>query len=224
MSDITLYCGDCLDILPTLGQVDAVVTDPPYGMGWKTPVSPKRPKSGWTVPNDDVPFDPAHLLCYPVIALCGAQHYASRLPDSPGWIIWDKRNGMPSNDQGDADLIWTNALGRTLIYRQVWNGGGSLLAENGPDRAIHPSQKPVALMMWLLEILTKPGDIVLDPYMGVGSTGVACVRTGRRFIGVEIDAGYFNIAQRRIAEAQLQPPLFAHAAHQAPTQGDLFAE
>ena len=220
---VTLYLGDCLEFMRTLpdGAVDAVVTDPPYGVSWKTPVSPRRPKGGWFVIGDDTPFDPSPFLLFPVVAMCGAQHYADRLPSSPGWVIWDKRNGMPSNDQGDADLIWTNALGRTLIYRQTWNGGGSLLAENGPDRAIHPTQKPVALMVWLLQKITRPGATVFDPFMGSGTTGVACVRTGRKFIGCEIDPTYFAIAERRIREAQMQPPLFPHETTERATQMEL---
>lgn len=215
MNEVQLLCGDCREILPGL-KLDkrrvALITDPPYGVEWKTPVVKGRPKAGWKIEGDDQPFDPQHLLNVgaPIMALFGAQHYASRLPDSPGWIIWDKRCGMPSNDQGDADLIWTNKLGRTLIIRYVWNGGGSLLAENGSDRAIHPSQKPVAVMRWLIERLTKHGDTVLDPYVGVGSTGVAAVQLGRDFIGIEIKPDYFARAQKRVYDAQAQLSLFTN--------------
>ena len=83
-----------------------------------------------------------------------------------------------------------------------------MLAENGPVRAIHPTQKPVALMQWCLEQVTQPGATILDPFMGSGTTGVACVKTGRNFIGIEIDESYFNIAQQRIEDAQRQMPLF----------------
>lgn len=210
MVSVDLRCGDCLEIMPTLdaAPINAIITDPPYGMGWVSPPSPRRPKSGRGIVGDEVPFDPTWMLVYKTVVLFGAHHYANLLPPSRGWVVWDKRNGMPSNDQGDADLIYTNAANRVLTYRQVWNGGGSLLAENGPIRSIHPTQKPVALMIWLIERFTLQGDTVLDPYMGSGSTGVACVQTGRNFIGIEIDPGYFAIAQRRIADAQAQPRLF----------------
>ena len=206
IGDCELHLGDCLEVQPVLeaGSVDAVVTDPPYGMAWKTPVSPRRAKSGRVVVGDDKPFDPTHLLSYPIVVLCGAHHYADKLPASSGWVVWDKRNGMPTNDQSDADLIWTNALRRVLVYRQVWNGGGSLWAENGADISIHPTQKPVALITWLLENVASSSKTVLDPYMGSGTTGVACVKTGRKFIGIEIEPKYFEIACKRIEEAYQQ--------------------
>jgi site-specific DNA-methyltransferase (adenine-specific) len=200
-----LYQGDCREILPALGKIDAVVTDPPYGIKWKTPVSPKRPKSGWTVVNDDKPFDPKPWLLWPCI-MWGANHFAYGLPAAAGWLIWDKRHNMPSNDQSDCELAFCNVGGSARIFRKTWNGGGSLLAENGPARAIHPTQKPVALMQWCLGFLPT-ARIILDPFMGSGTTGVACVRDGRSFIGIELDPGYFDIACERIRKEMAQPRL-----------------
>jgi site-specific DNA-methyltransferase (adenine-specific) len=201
-----LWLGDCRDILPTLPKVDAVVTDPPYGIGWRTPVSPKRPKSGWTVHGDDQPFDPAFLLQFPCI-LWGGNHYASRLPDAAGWLVWDKRCGMPSNDQSDCELAFSNVGGSARMFRKVWNGGGSLLAENGPERAIHPTQKPITLMLWCLSFFPD-AQTVCDPFMGSGTTGVAAMQMGRDFIGIERESKYFDIACRRIEDAQRQGDLF----------------
>lgn len=206
IGDATLYWGDCLEILPTLPKVDAVVTDPPYGIGWKTPVSPNRPKSGWTVHGDDKPFDPAPWLQWPCI-LWGANNFAGRLPASAGWLVWDKRHGMPANDQSDCELAFRRDGGSIRVFRKTWNGGGSLLAENGPARAIHPTQKPVSLMEWCLSFLPDAGTI-LDPYMGSGTTGVACANLGRKFIGIEIERKYFDIACKRIDAAQSQGRLF----------------
>jgi len=205
-----LILGDCRDILPTLGKVDAVVTDPPYGIGWKTPVSPKRPKSGWTVFGDDKPFDPSDFLVFPCI-MWGANHYASRLPDSAGWLVWDKRCGMAANDQSDCEMAFCNFGGSARIFRKVWNGGGSLLAENGPERAIHPTQKPVSLMRWCLGFLPN-AETILDPFMGSGTTGVAAVQMGRKFIGIEREPKYFDIACKRIEDAQRQGDFFVEAA------------
>lgn len=205
----TIYLGDCREIMPLLGKVDAVVTDPPYGIGWKTPVSPKRPKSGWTVTGDDSAFDPSGLLKWPCI-LWGANHYADKLPGAAGWLVWDKRHGMPSNDQSDCELAFCNVGGSARIFRKTWNGGGSLLAENGPARAIHPTQKPVELMKWCLGFLPN-AETILDPFMGSGTTGVACVRLGRKFIGIEIEPQYFDLACQRVSEATKQPDLFVGA-------------
>ena len=204
---VTLYRGDCLEILPTLECVDCIVADPPYGISWATPSSPNRPKSGAMVIGDAEPFDPSHLLYVPCV-LWGANHYASRLPDSRRWLVWDKRVHMESNDQSDCELAWVSGGGSVRCFRKVWNGGGSLLAENGPSRMIHPTQKPVVLMNWCLSFVE---GTACDPYMGSGTTGVACVRLGRRFIGIEIDPGYFAIAKRRIQDELakvkfLEPP------------------
>lgn len=200
----TMHLGDCLEVMPTLGKVDAVVTDPPYGISYRTSPSPRRPKSGATVIGDDLPFDPSPFLGFASVTMFGANHFASRLPSSPGWIIWDKRCGlMPSNDQSDCEIAWTNALGSARIVRCLWNGGGSLLAENGPARSIHPAQKPLAVMLEVVSMVTDPGDLILDPFAGSGTTGVACLRLGRRFIGIEKDPTYFQLACDRLrAEEQ----------------------
>ena len=132
----------------------------------------------------------------------GANHFAHRLPESPGWIVWDKREHMPSNDQSDAELAWTNVLGTVRIIRCLWNGGGSLLAENGPARAIHPTQKPVKLLRGVLTLIGAAGT-VLDPYAGTGTTLRAAKDLGLRAIGVEIEERYCEIAARRLSQMVL---------------------
>jgi site-specific DNA-methyltransferase (adenine-specific) len=200
---ITIYHGDCREILPTL-EADVMITDPPYGIGWATPRGRRRPKGNWTVIGDSQPFDPRHLLTWPRIVMFGANHFAERLPCSPGWIVWDKRCGvMPSNDQSDAELAWTNVLGSVRVIRCLWNGGGSLLAENGPARAIHPTQKPVALMRAVLELVSRSGEMVIDPYAGTGTTLRAALDTGRRAIGIEIEERYCEIAAKRLSQQVL---------------------
>ena len=196
---VTIYHGDCREWMP---DADVIVTDPPYGMAWRTPVSPSRPKSGGRVVGDDGPFDPSHLLlANRPTAMFGANHYADRLPPSPGWIVWDKREGMPSNDQSDAELAWTNFLGSVRTIRVRWNGGGSLLAENGPRRAIHPTQKPLRLMSAVLAM--TPAGTVLDPYAGMGTTLVAAKLAGRRAIGIEIEERWCAEAAQRCSQEVL---------------------
>jgi site-specific DNA-methyltransferase (adenine-specific) len=218
----TLYRGDCLEVLPTLGGIDAVIADPPYGMGFDwTKNRPRRTSTlvggssrlthmatSWSqnVTNDDQPFDPRPWLMFQQIILWGGNHYASRLPDSAGWLVWDKRDGGTSDSFSDCELAWTNLGTRTRIHHQLWRGVVRRGIENtmmGPK--LHPTQKPLELMRWCVPMTTGS---VLDPYMGSGTTGVACVQLGRAFVGIEIEPHYFDIACQRITDAYAQPNLF----------------
>ena len=134
----------------------------------------------------------------------GGNYYTDMLPPSPSWIVWDKQNG--ANDFADCELAWTSHA--RAIRKFTWTWAGFIRQQ--PEERYHPTQKPLALMAWVIQNYTPQGATVFDPFMGSGTTGVACVRTGRRFIGCEIDPTYYAIAQRRIAEAQMQPPLFPH--------------
>lgn len=217
MSDqIQLYNADCLDVLREMesGSVDAVVTDPPYGISLRCDYfSRKRGALAacndfHPIEGDNQPFDPSPFLSFPIVVLFGANHYADKLPVSGGWLVWDKLNGLTSkrkigfNDNSDCELIWTNQGNAARIFRHRWMGAMKE-SEHG-RRRVHPTQKPVALLETIIERYTQPGATILDPFMGSGTTGVACVQTGRRFIGCEIDPGYFAIAQKRIAEAQTE--------------------
>lgn len=209
-----LFMGDCLEILPTLKvKIDAVITDPPYGVKYVTGQSANR-YGGKTrhhkvkIEGDDQPFNPAPFLSYPVVVMFGANNFADRLPASRGWIFWHKRPGMKRNDFGDGEIIWTNQNHVIRYIQHMWNG--VLRDSEVGGEHYHPTQKPVSLMMWLLEEYTKPGDLILDPYMGSGTTGVACMRLGRQFIGIEKVANYYEIAEKRIREAALQLPIFPY--------------
>ena len=216
MSQVTLYTGDCLDIMRTLeaGSVDAVITDPPYGIALATNYA-SRKRTALAACNDfppiagdNAPFDPRPLLVFPVVVLFGANYYADRLPPSGGWVVWDKLNGLSSkrawgfNDHSDCELIWTNQGNAARLIPHRWMG--AMKESESNERRVHPTQKPVALMAALIGQYTQPGATVLDPFMGSGTTGVACVQTGRNFIGIEIDPGYAEIARARIEKAQLQ--------------------
>jgi site-specific DNA-methyltransferase (adenine-specific)/modification methylase len=217
--DIQLHLGDCRDVLRTLpdNSVDAVVTDPQYGISLQTNYKARKRTALAEcndfppIVGDDRPFDPSHLLHFPVVVLFGANYYADKLPPSGGWVVWDKLRGLTSerewgfNDNSDCELIWTNRGNAARIIAHRWMGCMKD-SEHGQQR-VHPTQKPVALMTALIKHYTNEGDTVLDPYMGSGTTGVACVQTGRSFIGIEIDETYYRIAERRIAEAQMQPAL-----------------
>jgi site-specific DNA-methyltransferase (adenine-specific)/modification methylase len=201
--DVTLYRGDCLDILQTLTEIDAVVTDPPYGISERTMRnlvgrSNATAAIDWEpVIGDGAPFDPSPWVEFQLCVLWGANHYASRLPDSPSWLVWDKRDGTTSDDNADCEMAWTNTGKAARLYRHLWRG--MIKASERDGTRCHPTQKPVALMAWCMDTVRVPSAaLVLDPYMGSGTTGIACIRTGRRFIGIEIDPTHYATACRRI--------------------------
>lgn len=212
MNDVTLHLGDCLDFMRTLpeGAVDAVVTDPPYGIGWAGHNGSERE---WRIlDNDNGDLDLRPILNMPCLVIAfGANCYPEQLPHRGRWICWDKRIVENSDRMlGSAfELAWMNkTTGFDRMYRVMH--GGVVNADGHNAARVHPTQKPVTLMKRIILDHTQIGATVFDPFMGSGTTGVACVRTGRKFIGCEIDPTYYAIAQRRIAEAQLQPPLFPH--------------
>jgi site-specific DNA-methyltransferase (adenine-specific) len=208
---ITIYHGDCQDILPDLPVVDIVIADPPYGMRQsdqkrrkRAANDPGRDSGLPMIHGDDEPFDPRHLLGFPRIVLFGANHYADKLPPSKSWVVWDKRNGATVDDNADAELLWTNIPGVVRMYRQCWRGFTREKDSLEPDRHLHPTQKPVNLMLWLLDRYTNPGDLVLDPYMGSGPIAKACQITGRRYIGIELVETYVEAAVTRLQQ-QVMP-------------------
>ena len=202
IGDATLYLGDCLEILPTLGKVDAVVTDPPYGIGEHGGRFRGRrgqnicvlPNMGWDKERPGRPiFDQMLAACSDAI-IWGGNYFADYLPPSKGWLYWQKLMG---GDFADGELAWTSLDRALREFTKCPKGQG----------AEHPTQKPVALMEWCLGFLPD-AQTILDPFMGSGTTGVACAKLGRKFIGIEIEPRYFDIACRRIEEAYKQPRLF----------------
>ena len=178
------------------------MTDPPYGIGWRTPPGKGR-ADPVTVRGDDAKFDPASLLILNLPSIMwGANHYASRLPDSGAWLIWDKRPTEWRNDQADCEMAWTNLDNPARVFRKSWGGGGTLARENGAEaRVLHPSQKPLALMHWCLSFV--PDGDILDPFCGSGTTLRAAKDLGRRAIGIEIEERYCEIAAKRMEQEVL---------------------
>lgn len=205
---ITLYLGDCRDVLPSLGRVDAVVTDPPYGISYKSPSGRGKTIRGdyAVIAGDTEEFDPSPFLSFEQVVLFGANHYANKLPNSAKWLIWDKRDGATSNNNSDCEMAWVKVGGSARLIRYLWNG--MLKASERDDLRVHPTQKPIAVMEWVIEQTSEEGQTILDPYMGSGTTGIAAVRLARKFIGIEIDERYFSIACKRITQALKQPSLF----------------
>ena len=201
----TLYLGDCRDVLPTLEPVDAVVTDPPYGIG-KDGQTKSTGLHGGRKAYDFKGWDKCRpqeqllqeLACLaPLCVMWGGNYFADLLPATGEWLVWDKGQRI---NQSDGELAWTSLPGALRIHTL---NRVALMT----DGAEHPTQKPIEIMVWTLQQIGQ-ADCVLDPFMGSGTTGVACARLGRRFIGIEIDPGYFDIACRRIEAAQRQADLF----------------
>lgn len=208
IGNATLYLADCMDVLPTLPMVDAVITDPPYGINENHKKVASRgklaaPKDYGEFDWDKKPPDPA--IIYAIrnqakwSALFGGNYF--ELPPTSCWLVWDKLNG--DNDFADCELAWTNWPKAVRRIQWRWNG---MIRQGNEDR-FHPTQKPVAVMKWVIDLCPK-ADTILDPFMGSGTTGVAAVQMGRKFIGIEREPKYFDIACERIEHAQAQATLF----------------
>lgn len=214
IGNCTLYLGDCIEVMPTLddGVVDAVVTDPPYGIGaderqskraGKQPGKSKCKSTDYGLTSWDKDRPPQEVFVYILAIGCdviifGGNYFTDYLPPSSSWIVWDKDNGL--NTYADVELAWTSHRRAARKVRWRWHG---MLQEHQKykDERVHPTQKPVGLMRWVIKNYTEDNSTILDPYMGSGTTGVACVCLDHPFIGIEIDKKYFDIACERIARA-----------------------
>lgn len=194
MNRSKLYLGNCLEILPTLDSIDAIITDPPYGLSFRD----NRWDSG--IPEW---IDAARTLC-DLVAFTTAPTTQWDYP-RPDWVCCWNRHAAASRSSSGGFNHWSPILvyGERKIEVDVYETMfGKTVSENKDIE--HPSPKPVELYMWMLEQMTDPHDTILDPFMGSGTTGVACMRMNRNFIGVEIEQEYYNVANRRIKNAQRQ--------------------
>lgn len=227
IGDCELYLGDCREVMPSISGFDAVVTDPPYGIGYRSGANSRNSISTVgkrftaKIIGDDGPFDPRPFLAaFKHCCFTGAQHFAERLAGG-SFHVWNKRGPYAAIDQADGDLVWISGDAKPLrIIDIVWRGICRTSENTSPIE--HPTQKPVKLMAWCLE--RTPTQTILDPFMGSGTTGVACVRMGRRFAGIEIDQVYFDVACKRIEHAHRQPDLFVEPPAPKPAQLTLAAE
>ena len=211
-----LILGDCLAVMRELGRFDACLTDPPYGIGegnakGQTRGKLAKPKQyvgtdGW----DAQPASADHMAAIRAVSkhqIIFGGNYFEGLGPTPCWLVWDKQNG--DNDFADCELAWTNL--RKAVRRIYWRWNGMI--RKGDDLREHPTQKPVGVMEWCLGHVPD-AKTVLDPFMGSGTTLVACQRLGRMGTGIEIDPDYFEVACRRVEEATRQPDLFVAAPEQ----------
>jgi DNA modification methylase len=200
-NDVQVWLGDCREILPGLPRVDAVVTDPPYGIGQSGTGFRGRKGGGvrvledlgWDNATPDASVFDAILACSDEQIIWGGNYFTDKLPPSKGWLYWQKLMG---GDFSDGELAWTS---RDRALREFTKCPKAQGAE-------HPTQKPVEVMAWCLGFLPE-AQTILDPFMGSGTTGVACVQLGRKFIGIELEPRYFDIACRRISDELRRPRL-----------------
>jgi DNA modification methylase len=211
IGDCTLYNCDCRELLPLLPKVDAVVTDPPYGVLLDGSAATKR--GGWdgSIAWDIVPeFELFQALNEQAkdLVIWGGCHMP--LPPTFGYLVWDKVcEGL---NFGEVEYCWTTGKFAPRMYRFKSSG-----MDGGKQ---HPTQKPIQVMQWCMGFFPNARTI-LDPFMGSGTTGVACVKLGRKFIGIEIDPKYFEIACKRIRDAYNQPDMFVEAAKPKAEQLDM---
>jgi DNA modification methylase len=223
IGNATLHLADCAEVIP-LVKADLLLTDPPYGIGESSKKNATRGKpfgsrvdgkntNGTYVPPvdygsyewDHSPPSAEQIAACVAAAkhsiLWGGNYFG--LPAASKWLVWDKEN---SGDFADCELAWTNLPGAVRIFRHMWNGMLRASERNTPR--VHPTQKPIALMDWCIG---QAGDVstVFDPFMGSGTTGIACANMGKSFVGVEREPRYFDIACERIKAAQSQTRLFA---------------
>lgn len=238
IGNATLYLGDSREILPTLGEIDVICADPPYGQAYKVNTFHKggsrdnavvqrnggtllvRPNVHAEIDGDDAPFDPAHMLgVAPKTIIWGSHKFGHLLPKGRT-MVWDKVPTGKIRSQGDGETAWTdvNPDGPLRIFRLLWDGlcvgKGARHEVTAGQKRLHPMQKPEALMRWCLDQVDASGT-VCDPYMGSRSTGVAAMRRGLRFIGIESVPAYFDIACRRLRDLQAE-------LDEAAKQGQLF--
>jgi len=227
IGDATLYLADCRDVLPTLDRRAAIVTDPPYGISYQH--GSRRHgllmgTDGMCIMGDGQRFDPSPWLDFAECLFWGAEHFKERLPAGGRWLVWDKRRLGVVRDQGCIENAWHSTAGVTRIFRHPWDGA-DMHTERGQVR-VHSNQKPVDLMAWCLEF--TEADLIVDPFMGSGTTILACRRAGLRCVGIECDPLHFNVACHRVTEAYRQGELFTAWAPAEPPEDermrDLFAD
>lgn len=213
-----LYHGDCLEIMPIIGKVDAVVTDPPYGLGNKHNGGGGGAKSNWKhrpevakgfdMQRPDKQYFDLMREMSGVTLFWGGNYFADILPPSMGWLVWDK--GLEGFTTSDFEMAWTSRNNAARRMRYACGNERGFAPKSKEDREFinsHPTQKPVIVMQWCIQQIGSPATIC-DPFMGSGSTGVAAVNMGLKFIGCELERKYFDIACKRIEKAQQQLNLF----------------
>lgn len=222
IGNCTLYLGDCVDVMIRLGRVDAIVTDPPYGInlaggfsgagGFSKPIERRQYKGDWDNATPELGLFNMMQNISKYCIIWGGNYFTDKLPQGSFWLVWDKENTMPTFS--DCELAWTN-LPKKSVKKINYRQNGCMSREKG---RFHPTQKPVDVMRWCIEHLPKDVETILDPFMGSGTTLVACAKMGRKGVGIELDEDYFNIACKRVEEAYKSPDMFVEQPKEKPVQ------
>lgn len=233
---VTLYLGNMLEILPTIGHVDHVIQDPPYeavmqnkwgALSRQAPSSHVRFEAIGFEAIDDVRDDVAAAVSAACqgwsVTFCmaeGVRAWRDSLEAAGARykraMVWIKPDAMPQfNGQGPSvghEMMVSAWHGKG---HSRWNGGGRpgtfTFNKNTPGGGEHPTQKPLPLVQELVGLFTFPGDLVCDPFLGSGTCGIAAVKAGRRFVGIEVNETHYDLACRRIEAALKQPDFFVEA-------------
>ena len=211
MNEYKIIQGDCLEVMRGMeaNSVDIVITDPPYGINenYKKNLSREKlakPKDygqyNWDTIRVSKEYISEIMRVSKQQVIFGGNYYADMLPPSSSWIVWDKDNG--DNDFADCELAWTSHKKAVRKIRWKWSG----FLKEKPEERVHPTQKPIGVMNWIIVNYTKEGDTILDPFCGSGSTGVAALQMGRNFIGIELNSDYVELSRKRIGHSM---PLFS---------------
>ena len=215
-----IYNADCLDILPMIPEksINLALTDPPYGIGIANSKNLTRGKQrgglknrawGYNIDYGEYGWDQSkasdkHIENIITVSvnqiIFGGNYYAQLLGNSSCWIVWDKDNG--ENDFSDCELAWTSFGTAVRKFKWRWHGMLQEYMSNKEHRT-HPSQKPLPLFKWILEKYSQPDNLILDPFLGSGTTAVAAKQLGRQYIGIEISQKYCDIAIQRLAQEVL---------------------
>lgn len=205
-----LWHGDCLEVLPLLPKADLVIADPPYGVGENAHRIASRTKLAATIDYGDFDWDSQPADAEQIAATMAAGKHCIiwggnyfQVPPSRGWLVWDKIN---SGNFADCELAWTNLPISVRQFRHMWNG--MLRDSEKSEPRCHPTQKPVALMKWCILKAKETPKLIVDPYMGSGPVGIACMDMGIKYIGIEKMRRNFDIACERIDRSQQQQKLF----------------
>lgn len=217
IGECRLILGDCRDVLPTFGKFDLLLTDPPYGINYK-PQNQKRydgSKSQWTpIIGDEAVMSLDFIFNLDLEKIIfGAENFFAQLPHKGKWICWNKRSHNTKSNimQGnDFELAWHDIKSGKYKYVNIIHGGviNANSAMGNSEPRLHPTEKPIALMQWCINQAKNNPQTILDPFMGSGTTGVACANMGRKFTGIEREQKYFDIACERIENAYRQQRLF----------------
>lgn len=216
---IELHCGDCLQVLRSIADasIDLILTDPPYGIdiarksnnfGVATEHSRRATAQTWDTAIPDSRYFKEMFRVSRNQIVFGANYFWNEFYPTQCYIIWDKRGTLPKVPFCDTEFAWTSFIDRMPKKYTVINHGFIRGTKDEPTG--HPTQKPTELFTMILEDFSRPGNTILDPFAGSFSVGVACMQTGRNFIGVEISEDYYRTGKARVEAAQAQPPLFAH--------------